>query len=133
MEQGLTILKEKVISHGVIELRSDNILTFRPDLATFKEYNLQVLEDLLDSFISVTDGIPRPYLCDNRHITGIVNKEEQAYMNEHFGSFATEAAMITHSPIIRFLLNGYNSVFKPKVKIRLFTSEEDAVQWLLRK
>jgi hypothetical protein len=132
MEEELTILKMKEIAHGVIELRSDNILTFRPDVSSFKEYDLQVLEDLLEEFIDITDGTPRPYMCDNTYVTGIVNKEEQAYMNKYFGSFATKAAMITHSPIIKVLLNGYNSFFKPKIKLKLFTSEDEAVKWLLR-
>lgn len=132
MKEEITILKMKKITHGVIELRSDNILTFRPDVATFKEYNLQVLSDLLEAFIDISDGIPRPYMCDNSHITGIVNKEEKEYINEHFGAFATEAAMITNSPIMRVLVNGYHSVFKPKVRIKLFTTEDEAVSWLLR-
>jgi len=131
MKAEFEILKVKRISHGVVELRSDNILVFRPDIATFKEYNLQVLKDLLDVFVEVSDGIPRPYLCDNRYITGIVNKEEKAYMNDHFGTFATKAAMITNSPVIRMLVNGYNSVFKPIVQIKLFGTENEAVEWLL--
>jgi len=131
MKETLTILKVKEISHGLIELRSDNILTFRPDVTSFKNYDLQILQELLEEFIEITDGIPRPYLCDNTYVTGIVNKEEQAYINKHFGSFATKAAMLTNSPLIKVLLNSYNSVFKPKVQLKLFTSEEEAVQWLL--
>ena len=131
MKEQVTILKMKEIRHGLIELRCDNILTFRPDVASFKNYNLQVLEDLLQAFNEITDGTPRPYMVDNRYLTGIVSKEEQAYMNKHFGSFATKAAMITHSPIIKVLLNSYNSVFKPKVQLKLFTSENEAVKWLL--
>jgi hypothetical protein len=128
----LTILKVKEITHGLVELRSDNILTFRPDVSSFKEYDLQVLEELLEVFIDITDGIPRPYMVDNSYVTGIVSKEEQAYMNKHFGRFATKAAMIAYSPIIKVIVNGYNSIFKPEVKLKLFTSEDEAVKWLLR-
>ena len=133
MIEDFKILKVKNIPHGVVELRSDNILVFRPDIGTFKEYNLNVLSELLETFKEITDGVPRPYLCDNRHVTGIVNKEEQAYMNQYFGDFATKAAMITHSPLIKVLVNGYNSIFKPKVEIKLFNSENLAVEWLLKK
>lgn len=132
VEEELTILKTKEITHGVVELRSDNILTFRPELATFKEYDLQVLKDLLKVFIDITDGTPRPYMCDNRYITGIVTREELAYINKHFGSFATKVAAITHSQLMKVLLNQYNSIFKPKVKVKLFASEDEAVEWLLR-
>ena len=132
METEIEILKVRKTSYGLVELRSDNILTFRPDIVTFKEYNLEILKDLLEVFAEITDGVPRPYLCDNRYVTGIVSKEEQAYMNEHFGEFATRAAMITHSSLIRFLVNGYNTVFKPKVELKLFKTEKAAVKWLLK-
>ncbi len=132
MEESLTILKVKEISHGVIELRSDNILTFRPDVVSFKDYDLQVFEDLLEVFIDLIDGTPRLYLCDNTYVTGLVNKEALAFMNEHFDSFATKAAMITHSPVTKVVLNGYNMIFKPKVTFKLFTSEKQAVKWLLQ-
>src|SRR5690606_29980650 len=111
MEENVTILKVKEITHGVIELRSDNILTFRPDIVTFKDYNLQVFKDLLEVFLEMTEGVPRPYLCDNTYVNGIVDKESLAFMNEHFDSFATQAAMITSSPVTKLVLNGYNTIF----------------------
>ncbi len=131
MEENSTILKEKEIKYGVIELRSDNILTFRPDIATFKDYDIDVFKDLLEVFIDITDGKPRLYMCDNTYVTGIVNKEALEYMNEHFDCFATKAAMITKSPVTRIIVNGYNTIFNPKVKFKMFTSEEGAVKWLL--
>lgn len=132
MEEALTILKEKEITHGLIELRSDNILTFRPDIVSFKDYDLQVFKDLLEVFLDITDGTPRPYLCDNTYVTGIVDKKALTFMNEHFPRFATKAAMITNSPVTKVIVNTYNSVFKPKVMFKMFTSEEAAIKWLLK-
>ena len=131
MSDKVEIIKCTEIPYGRVELRSDNILTFRPDISVFKEYNMPILKELLETFSEVTEGKPRPYLCDNRYITGIVSREEQAYMNKHFGEFATKAAMITQSPIIKVMLNSYNSIFKPKVELKLFTAEDKAVEWLL--
>jgi hypothetical protein len=128
-------LEEKIINtiHGAVELRSDNILYFKPDVSTFRSYNLEILADLLVAFVEITDGIPRPYMCDNSYISGIVNKEELAYIYENFGRFASRAAMITNSNLLRVMLNGYNSIFKPKVELKMFTSESKAVDWLLSK
>ena len=132
MNEVLEIVKVKKIAHGVVELRSDNILVFRPDVGTFKDYNLQVLAELHEVFVEVTEGIPRLYLCDNRYVTGIVDKEEQIFINKHFGDFATRAAMITHSSLLKMLVNSYTTIFKPKVEIKLFKTEQDAVKWLLK-
>lgn len=131
MDGEVVLLEVRRIQHGVVELRDDSILVFRPDVATFKEYNIQVLEDLLKVFIEMTDGVPRPYLCDNTYITGIIGKEEKEFLNKHFSTFATRAAMITNSSLINIIVNGYNSFYKPEVVIKLFTSEKDAVTWLL--
>lgn len=130
MNENVEILKFTSMPYGKVELRSDNILTFRPDIGVFKEYNLQIIKELHEVFVEITDGIPRPHLCDNRYITGILNKEEQAYMNKHFGDFATRTAIITASPIFKVLLNSYNSMFKPKVELKTFNSEDVAVEWL---
>jgi len=131
MIKKVEIVKTIEMPYGLVELRSDNILTFRPDLGIFKQYNLQILEELLEVFVEVTEGVPRPYMVDNSYVNGMVNKEEQAYINNHFGSFATRSAMITMSPVVKVIVNGYNSVFKPEVEIKLFNSEDKAVTWLL--
>lgn len=131
MNDKVEILKFIELPYGTVELRADNILTFRPDIARFKEYNIQILKELLEVFREITDGIPRPYLCDNRYITGIVNKEEQAYMNKHFSDFSTRSAMITESMIVKALVNSYHSIFQPKIELRLFKSEKAAIEWLL--
>ena len=130
-KSNVTVLKEKVSPHGIIQLRSDDILVFRPDIGTFKEYNLQILKDLRTDFLEITDGIPKPYMCDNRFITGVITKEEKEYINAYSGDFATQMALITHSPVMKAILNAYNAVFKQKMKIKLFRTEEDAVEWLL--
>lgn len=132
MEENIRILKEKKITHGVVELRSDNILTFRPDIVTFKEFNLQILNDLLEVFMEITNGVPRPYLCGDTYSTGIVSKEELDFMSKHYPSFATKAAMITQSPVARVLADTYNSTFNPMVKVGAFSSEKSAIEWLLQ-
>ena len=132
MESSCEILKTKELPYGKIELRSDNILVFRPCDSCFKEYNLEILKELHIEFVKITDGIPRPYMANNKCITGIVNKEEMAFIDANFSDFATKSAIITHSTVMKVLINTYNSLFKPKVEIRLFTVEEPAVKWLLQ-
>ncbi|MFT5602407.1 MAG: hypothetical protein ACI9N1_002660 [Flavobacteriales bacterium] len=131
MTEKVEIIKFIELPFGMVELRSDNILAFRPEIGIFKEYNIEILKVLLNAFVEITDGIPRPYLCDNRYITGIVNREEQAYINKYFDQFATKSAMITQSSVVKIIVNSYNSIFKPKIEMRLFSSEESATKWLL--
>ena len=131
MKAEFEILKSIEIQHGSVVLRSDNILVFRPNIATFRNYDIEVFKDLLEVFIEITEGIPRPYLCDNRYVNGIISREEQTYINAHFHEFATRMGMLTSSSVVKVILNGYNAIFKPKVEIRLFKTEEDAVEWLL--
>lgn len=131
MIETVEILKSIEMPYGMVELRSDNVLTFRPDIGRFKQYSIQILEEIREVSIEITDGVPRPYLCDNRYITAIVNKDEQDYINKHFCEFATRAAMITESPVTKVIVNTYNKIFKPEVVIELFNSEDKAIRWLL--
>lgn len=124
--------ESRKLSYGIVELRDNNILSFTPDHSVFKEYDLHILEELLVVFKEITEGVPRPYLADNRFITGIVTKEEKEFMNKHFEEFATKAALLTDSLILPYIVNSYNSVFKPVVEVKLFNDEEVAVKWLLR-
>jgi len=126
-----TVVKEIKSPHGLIQLRSDNILVFRPDITTFKEYDIEILKELRVDLVEISEGIPRPYMSDNRHITGIIGREEKEYINEGAHEFATHIAILTHSSVMKALLNSYNAVFKPKVKIKLFKTEKEAVKWLL--
>lgn len=126
------VLKETMSPHGKIELRSDGILFFRPDVYTFKEYDIEILDDLRRDFLKITEGTPRPYIADNRHITGLVTKEEKEYINRHMEEFAISMALITHSPVMNVMINTFMAMFKPKLKIRLFKNEEDAVEWSLK-
>ena len=132
MKNSCEILKTKELPYGHIELRSDNILVFRPCVKVFKEYNLEILKELHREFVIITEGSPRPYMVNNQYITGIINKEEMAFIDKYFPEFATKSAIITHSAVMKVLVNMYNSLFKAKVEIRLFTSEEPAVKWLLQ-
>ena len=131
MNTSCEIQSKKELPYGVIELRSDNILAFRPTVGVFKEFDLTILKELHKEFITITEGKPRPYLSDNRYITGLIDKKEQRFIKENFSDFATHSAIITHSPVMKIILNAYNSIFKPKVEVRLFTSEEEAIDWLL--
>ncbi len=47
MNNIVVILSYKELPYGVVELRSDNILVFRPDIAIFKQYDLEILKELL--------------------------------------------------------------------------------------
>lgn len=132
MSESFKVVKCREIEHGVVELRSDNILVFRPDIHRFKEYDLEILKELLVVFLEITEGVPRPYLCDNSFVPGMIGRREQKYISETIEQFASSCAMITRSSFIRAVLNGFNAIFKPNINIRIFNTEEEAVNWLLQ-
>lgn len=132
MSESLKVVKCVELEYGIVELRSDNILVFRPDIYRFKEYDMEILEELLEVFLEVTEGTPRPYLCDNSFVPGLIGRKEQKFISETIEQFASSCAMITRSSFIRAVLNGFNAIFKPNINIRIFNTEEEAVNWLLQ-
>lgn len=130
LENDIEIIKEAELPYARVELRSDDILAFRPDIKVFSNYTIPILEEMLEVFKEITEGQPKPYFCDNRYITGIVNKEEKEFINKHFGEFALCTAMVSDSTILKVILNSYNAIYKPDIEIRIFSSEDPAINWL---
>lgn len=129
MEKPVEILKSVELDFGVIELRSDNILTFDPN-EKLEVYTLDILKVMITEFKTITNGTPRLYLCDNSKINSGIGSKEKEFVNKHTHEFATAFAMVENSALIRFLVHSYNHLYKPIVPVKMFKKKEDAIAWL---
>lgn len=129
MSENVKILKSKTFDFGIAELRSDNILAFTPN-EKMKTYTIPILNEMLTEFRIITEGIPRPYFCDNTKIVATLGNEEKKYITEHFHEFASVFAMTENSPITRFVAHTVMYIYKPKVPMKMFKDKESAINWL---
>jgi hypothetical protein len=91
------------------------------------------LEDAVESIQAgalLCRGVKRPTLIDIRNIRAIQHEARQYYAGPETANVEKAAALLIGSFIGRVIGNFFLGLNKPLTPTRLFTSEEEAVQWL---
>lgn len=74
-----------------------------------------------------------PMLVDIRNLEGISKEARDHYSMRNREPGVKSIAILIDSPIGKIIGNFYMFISKPAVPTRLFTDEESAVSWLLKK
>ncbi len=129
MLKKITIIKSVPFKYGVIELRSDNIITHYPNKGV-EEYTVANLELMLTILSDLTkDSGPLPYFSENKNIKRM-SGDTKAYIMQHMSKFASEFAMTENSAINRFLTHSFLTFWRPPFPVKMFKTEEQAIKWL---
>ena len=97
------------------------------DIFTKAEYTLGDIRESLEGIGKVSKGQRRPLLVDARNVRSIdfaARQEAASYES------ATSVAILTDSPVSRFIGTVFMTLNKRAHPIRLFTSKAAAIQWL---
>ncbi len=131
MPNKVTIIESIPFEYGVIELRSDNIITYEPSegVTTFTIPHLKLMPDIL---LKLTDGDAKPYFWNNRNSTSL-GTEERVYITKYIHKFACKFAMTENSPITRFITHTFMQLSKPSIPVKMFKTKEEAYNWLNEK
>lgn len=113
--------------YGKVELREDGILTFKVN--GDHKLILEDLEDVLKVLIEVSEGTPRPFYSDNSELKDL-GFAERKFIGNNLHLFATASAVKENSEVIRFIGHTINQLFPPKVPMKMFKTEREAVAWL---
>ncbi|MGE0560516.1 MAG: hypothetical protein AB7O47_01750 [Flavobacteriales bacterium] len=124
----IEIIKSVELDFGTIELRSDNILTFEPAKG-ITTVNKDQLVIMLKNLIEISNGVPRPFISDNRNVTSF-GFEERDYVAKNIHLFATASAILEDSFVIRFITHTIITLFKPQIPMQMFKTKEGAIEWL---
>jgi hypothetical protein len=92
----------------------------------FDIYMAKVCVKSLEEF---TENKPYPCLMSVLKIKGI-SKEAREYFANEGDAHILANAMLIKSPIMRMISNFYIKVNKPRKPTRMFTDEEQALEWL---
>ncbi|MBP9152904.1 MAG: STAS/SEC14 domain-containing protein [Flavobacteriales bacterium] len=116
------------LDFGTVELNEDGILRF--NIASGSDtITLNQLQPLLEALISMADGKPRPFYCDNSDMKSL-GYPERKFIGSNLHLFASASAVKENSPVIRFIGHTINHFFLPKVPMQMFDSERKAIAWL---
>lgn len=124
----IKIIKSIDLDFGVIELRNDNIITFEPKEG-ITTLTLLMLQESLDIFIELSDGIPRLYFSNNNNLKSL-GTEEKIFIKNNIHRFAKACATTENSAITRFITYTFMQLFKPSIPLKMFKTKEEAYVWL---
>jgi len=110
------ILREDGISHIVYQPEArDTLETAIENVAASKK---------------VHAGKKRPMLIDTRNLKSQEKKARDYFASDAFSEVALAIALLIDSGLSKVIGNFYMGLNKPKTETRLFTSENDAIDWL---
>lgn len=61
---------------------------------------------------------------------GSMTPEARNYAAQHVDKFFIASAVVSDSLAVRMLVNFFNGFYRQRVPLRMFKTEEDALQWL---
>jgi hypothetical protein len=124
----INILKEQKCSVGIITLRDDRVLTFKP-FEGVTTVNLDDVKEMYSIFMELTKGVPHLYYSDNTNLKSL-GREERIYVSTRIHNFASAMAIKENSAIVRFITHTMVHLTNPEISIKMFKTEESAINWL---
>lgn len=128
IQSKVTNLRSVQLDFGTIALRSDNIISFEP-IDGFTTFTMPQLTEMLNVFLEISEGTPRPYFSNNYNLDSLGSKE-RIYITENFHRFACAFAMTENSAITRFITHTFMQLSRPEIPVKMFKEKEAAYEWL---
>lgn len=119
--------KEVYLSWCSIVLRDDRLvqITIQPGIVLDEDAARQLYRIIHE----LTNGEKSAVLVDAR-VDYEITREAKRIASENSG-YRYGTAVLSDREIAATLINSYLSIFKPKSPVRHFTSEDEAISWLL--
>jgi hypothetical protein len=131
MPNKVSIIKSIPFEYGVIELRSDNIITYEPKEGV-TNFTIPHLKLMLEILLDLSDGVPKPYFSNNHNLKSL-GSEERLYISKYIHLFASKFAMTENSPMTRFITHTFMQLSRPSIPVKMFKTKEEAYAWLNEK
>lgn len=93
------------------------------------EIDLNVAKEIVDARMKFTGGMHYPVIADAREVRSIT-REGREYFARNGNDLVKAGALVVDSPLTRVMGNVFIYFNRPEVPSRLFTSCEDAREWL---
>lgn len=128
MSKEASVVRYSELPFGTIHLRQDDIMYFRPAKGR-TTINKRELQQMLVGLTKFSNGNPKLFYTHNENYKSL-GFEERKFIGDNLHKFCKASAVIENSPVIRFIGHTINDLFPPKVPMKMFKSEQAAVNWL---
>ncbi len=94
------------------------------------EVTLADAKETMAAYLKINQGRRRPLFVDTKRMKFLAREARQYYAGEEAAKVASAVAIIVGTPVSRVLGNFYLGVSNPHLPSRLFSLEEEALEWL---
>lgn len=94
------------------------------------ELTLADAEETMAAYLKLNNGKRLPLFIDTKTMKSMSRESRQYYAGEEAAKVASAAAIIVGTPVSRVLGNFYIGLSNPHLPSRLFSSEDEALEWL---
>jgi hypothetical protein len=91
---------------------------------------LEDAKETMAAYLKINEGVRRPLFVDTKEMKSLAREARQYYAGEEAARVASAVAIIVDTPVSRVLGNFYLGLSSPHLPSRLFTSEDEALEWL---
>jgi len=113
-------------SHKILQL-DDGIIKL---ICFTRDETIEKARIALDAFKIISEGKKNPLLVDIRQQKSISREARLFYSGKEFTDQVTSLAFVVESAISKVLANFFLGLNKPPYPTRLFTNEDEAIEWL---
>ena len=94
------------------------------------EVTLEDAKETMAAYLKLNKGKRMPLFVDTKTMKSLAREARHYYAGEEAAKVASAVAIIVGTPVSRVLGNFYLGLSNPHLPSRLFTSEEEALEWL---
>ncbi len=96
------------------------------------ELTLEDARDSMSAYLKLNLGKRRPLFVDIRNLKSFNREARQYYAGDEAANSASACALVVSSPVSRVLANFYLGISNPRLPTRMFSSGDEALEWLKR-
>ena len=120
---------DKFLTSTVNIWLEENGIIYMVDLPGAEETLNNAIENVATVW-KASDGIKRPVLIDIRQLKSITKEAREYYASKETAQYGTAVALLLSSPATKVIGNFFIRFNKPTLPFKIFTSENEAVDWL---
>ena len=123
-------MKKLLLGNDIIDLYIDDGII----VAKFKvrEFNLESAKIGVSSRLEASNNVAYPMLLDGRNVKSITKEARDYLASAEGSSLLLATALVSNSVLGKFIANFFLQVNKPKIPLKFFTDEDEAMKWLIQ-
>lgn len=94
------------------------------------EVTLEDAQETMAAYLKINKGKRRPLFVDTKTMKSLAREARKYYVGEEAAKVASAVAIIVGTPVSRVLGNFYIGLSNPLLPSRLFSLEDEALEWL---